>query len=53
MYMLQQRICQRTRACGEEAGVSKASAAAADRERAHWILGVDLQSGLDSSMKQC
>lgn len=50
--MFQQRICQRERACGEEAGVPEASEAAADRERAHRILGVDLQSRLDSSLKQ-
>ncbi len=51
--MSQQRICQRERACGEEAGVPEASEAAADRERAHRILGVDLQSRLGSSLKQC
>lgn len=48
----QQRICQRARACGEETGVPKASQATADWERAHWILGVDLQSRLDSSFKK-
>lgn len=53
MFMFQQRICQGTRACGEEAGVPEASAAAADRERADRILGVDLQSRLDSSPKHC
>ena len=51
--MSQQRVCQRERACGEEAGVPEAPQAAADRERAHRVLGVDLQSRLDSSLKQC
>lgn len=40
----QQRICQRERACGEEAGVPEASEAATDRARADWLPGVDLQS---------
>lgn len=51
--MSEQRICQGERACREETGVPEASEAAADRERAHRILGVDLQSRLDSSLKQC
>ncbi len=54
LYMFfYQGICQREGARGEEAGVPEASEAAADRERAHWILGVDLQSRFDSSLKQC
>lgn len=52
LYMPQQRICQRKRACGEEAGVPEAPEAATDRARAHRVLGVDLQSRSDSSLKQ-
>lgn len=50
--MFQQRICQRERACGEEAGVPEAPEAAADRERADWVPGVDLQSRLASSVER-
>lgn len=53
LCMFRQRICQRKRACGEEAGVPEAPEAAADRERAHRVLGVDLQSRLESSLEQC
>lgn len=53
VFMFHQGICQRKRACGEETGVPEASAAAADRERAHRILGVDLQSRLESPTKLC
>lgn len=44
-----QRICQRERASGEEAGVPEAPEAAADWEGAYWIPGVDLQSRLGTS----